>query len=123
MNRDDKRRFKKFAAKNGIDVDNFDLSIVTAHFKTRFIQVITEQSSYLIDLEQKRALRIPGDDASHTYTDGDWYQYENIYSCAVTFPLRMDWYDGDRLLLRTTTPITVINELELSEAAAIAGSL
>ena len=35
----------------------------------------------------------------------------------------MTWQDGDRLVMRTTTPITVVNELTASEALAIAGEL
>ena len=123
MNRHEFRKVKRFAKKKGVDVDNFDMSIVTQHYESDYIQVITEQSSYLIDLKNKRALRIPGDDASHQSNDDVWYGYDTIYSCSVSFPLRMTWNDGDRLIMRTTTPITVVNELSASEALAIAGRL
>jgi hypothetical protein len=104
-------------------VNNPDLSIVTHHYNSDYIQVITEKSSYVIDLANKRALRIPGDEASHVEHDSVWYPYEEIYSCSVSFPLRMTWQDGDRLVMRNTTPITVVNELTASEALAIAGEL
>jgi len=106
-----------------MDVDNPDLGIVTHHYESDYIQVITEQSSYLIDLKDKRALRIPGDEASHQNNDDIWYEYDTIYSCSVSFPLRMTWKSGDDLIMRTTTPITVVNELSASEALAIAGRL
>jgi hypothetical protein len=35
----------------------------------------------------------------------------------------MTWKNGDDLIMRTTTPITVVNELTASEAFAIAGEL
>lgn len=123
MNRGDFRKFKRYAKKKGMDVDNPDLGIVTHHYESDYIQVITEQSSYLIDLKGKRALRIPGDDASHQNNDDIWYEYDTIYSCSVSFPLRMTWNNGDALVMRTTTPITVVNELSASEALAIAGRL
>ena len=123
MNRESFRKYVKYAKSKGIDVNNPDLSIVTHHYESDYIQVITEQSSYLIDLKGKRALRIPGDDASHQSTDDIWYGYDTIYSCSVSFPLRMTWKSGDDLIMRTTTPITVVNELSASEALAIAGRL
>lgn len=123
MNRESFRKYAKYAKSKGIDVNNPDMSIVTQHYKTDYIQVITEQSSYVIDLKNKRALRIPGDDAAHVDTEGLWYEYDQIYSCSVSFPLRMTWKDGDRLIMRTSTPITVVNELTASEALAIAGDL
>jgi hypothetical protein len=123
MNRKDYRTFRKFAKRKGVDVENPDFSIVTQPYNSDYIQVITEQSSYLIDLKNKRALRIAGDDASHSASDSQWYEYDEIYSCSVSFPLRMTWKDGDRLIMRTTTPITLVNELSASEALAIAGTL
>ena len=123
MNRESFRKYAKYAKSKGIDVNNPDMSIVTQHYESDYIQVITEQSSYLIDLKNKRALRIPGDDASHQNTDDVWYGYDTIYSCSVSFPLRMTWQDGDNLIMRTTTPITLVNELSASEALAIAGKL
>lgn len=123
MNRREYRTFRKFAKKKGVDVDNPDFSIVTQPYNSDYIQVLTEKSSYLIDLKGKRALRIPGDDASHVENDTKWYEYDEIYSCSVSFPLRMTWKDGDRLIMRTTTPITLVNELTASEALAIAGEL
>lgn len=123
MNRGDFRKFRRYAKKKGMDVDNPDMGIVTHHYKTDYIQVITEQSSYVIDLKNKRALRILGDESSHVEAEGIWYEYEEIYSCSVSFPLRMTWKDGDRLLMRTSTPITVVNELTNAEAFAIAGDL
>jgi len=123
MNRESFRKYVKYAKSKGIDVNNPDMSIVTHHYESDYIQVITEQSSYVIDLKNKRALRIPGDDAAHVDTEGLWYEYDQIYSCSVSFPLRMTWKDGDRLIMRTSTPITVVNELTASEALAIAGDL
>jgi len=123
MNRGEFRKFKKYAKTKGMDVDNPDFGIVTHHYASDYIQVITEQSSYLIDLKGKRALRIPGDEASHQNNDDIWYEYDTIYSCSVSFPLRMTWKNGDDLIMRTTTPITVVNELSTSEALAIAGRL
>ena len=123
MNRKDYRTFRKFAKKKGVDVENPDFSIVTQPYSSDYIQVLTEQSSYLIDLKGKRALRIPGDESSHQENDDVWYEYDEIYSCSVSFPLRMTWKDGDRLIMRTTTPITLVNELSASEALAIAGKL
>jgi hypothetical protein len=123
MNRESFRKYVKYAKSKGIDVNNPDMSIVTHHYESDYIQVITEQSSYLIDLKGKRALRIPGDDASHQNNDDIWYEYDTIYSCSVSFPLRMTWKNGDDLVMRTTTPITVVNELSASEALAIAGEL
>lgn len=112
MNRKDKRLFLRQAKKHGIDPNKPDLSIVTSHYKTDHIQVITEQSSYIINLKDKVALRVEGDDASHLHHDEEWYPYEDIYSCSVSFPLRMTWKDGDRLIMRTTTPIIAVNELD-----------
>ena len=123
MNRESFRKYVKYAKSKGIDVNNPDLGIVTHHYESDYIQVITEQSSYLIDLKNKRALRIPGDDASHQNNDDIWYEYDTIYSCSVSFPLRMTWKNGDALVMRTTTPITLVNELSASEALAIAGKL
>lgn len=123
MNRESLRRFARLAKKNGLDLENPDFSIVTQPYNSDYIQVLTEQSSYLIDLKGKRALRIPGDDASHIVNDAKWYEYDEIYSCSVSFPLRMTWKDGDRLIMRTTTPITLVNELSASEALAISGEL
>ena len=123
MNRKDFRSAKRFAKKKGVNLEDPDMSIVTQVYQSDYIQVITEQSSYLIDLKNKRALRIPGDDASHQNTDDIWYGYDTIYSCSVSFPLRMTWQDGDNLIMRTTTPIIVVNELSASEALAIAGRL
>ena len=123
MNRKDFRSAKRFAKKKGVNLEDPDMSIVTQVYQSDYIQVITEQSSYLIDLKNKRALRIPGDDASHQNTDDIWYGYDTIYSCSVSFPLRMTWQDGDNLIMRTTTPITLVNELSASEALAIAGKL
>jgi len=118
LNRKDKRAFLREAKKHGIDPNKPDLSMVTAHYKGDYIQVVTEQSAYIINLKDKLALRIEGDDASHLHHDEKWYPYEDIYSCSVSFPLRMSWKDGDRLVLRTTTPIIAVNELD-SEAVAI----
>jgi hypothetical protein len=112
MNRRDKRAFLKQARKNGIDPNNPDLSIVTAHYKSDYIQVVTEASSYIINLKDKLAWRIDGDDASHLTHDAEWYPYEDIYSCSVSFPLRMTWKDGDRLILRESTTIIAVNELD-----------
>jgi hypothetical protein len=123
MNRKDFRSAKRFAKRKGVNLEDPDMSIVTQVYQSDYIQVITEQSSYLIDLKNKRALRIPGDDASHQSTDDIWYGYDTIYSCSVSFPLRMTWQDGDNLIMRTTTPITLVNELSASEALAIAGRL
>ena len=123
MNRESFRKYVKYAKSKGIDVNNPDMSIVTHHYESDYIQVITEQSSYLIDLKGKRALRIPGDDASHQNNDDIWYEYDTIYSCSVSFPLRMTWKNGDDLVMRTTTPITIVIELSASEALAIAGKL
>jgi len=95
MNRKDFRSAKRFAKKKGVNLEDPDMSIVTQVYQSDYIQVITEQSSYLIDLKNKRALRIPGDDASHQNTDDIWYGYDTIYSCSVSFPLRMTWQDGD----------------------------
>jgi hypothetical protein len=125
MNRKDKRAFVKEAKKHGIDPTNPDLSIVTSHYESDYIRVHTEASSYVIDLKNKRALRKEGDDASHLSQDSRWYNYETIYSCSVGFPLRMTWYDGDRLLMRQTTTITRVDELSSEDATAweIAGDL
>ncbi len=112
MNRKDKRAFLREAKKHGIDPNKPDLSVVTAHYQTDHIQVVTEQSSYIINLKDKLALRVEGDDASHLHNDDQWYPYEDIYSCSVSFPLRMTWKDGDRLIMRTTTPIIAVNELD-----------
>lgn len=117
------RRITSLAKKQGLGTDEVNLDIVTDPYESDFIQVITEQSSYLIDLKNKRALRIQGDDAAHVAHDSEWYPYEDIYSCSVSFPLRMTWKDGDRLIMRTSTPITVVNELTAAEAFTIAGSL
>ena len=122
MNRKDKRAFLRQAKKHGIDPTKPDLGIVTAHYTTDYIQVITEASSYVINLKDKVALRIEGDDASHLHHDSEWYPYEDIYSCSVSFPLRMTWYDGDRLLMRSTTPITQVNEITKEEADQICTS-
>lgn len=117
MNRKEKRYVLRRAKKHGIDPNKPDLSVVTAHYTTRYIEVITEKSSYVIDLEDRRAKRIEGDEASHLHHDGEWYPYEDIYSCSVSFPLRMTWKDGDRLILRETTPIIKVNEIaELEES-------
>lgn len=121
MNRKSKRLFLRKAKKHGFDPNNPDLSVVTAHYKTRYIQVVTEQSSYIIDLENKVAQRKEGDDASHLHHDSEWYPYENIYSCSVSFPLRMTWKDGDRLIMRTTTPIIAVNELSDDDARILVG--
>jgi hypothetical protein len=123
MNRKEYRHFRRYAKKKGVDVDNPDFSIVTQPYTSDYIQVLTEKSSYVIDLKGKRALRIPGDDASHSTSDSQWYEYDEIYSCSVSFPLRMTWKDGDRLIMRTTTPITLVNELTPAEALGIAGEL
>lgn len=112
MNRQERRKAAKFIKSKGIDVTKPDLSMVTAHYTTDFIEVITEQSSYIINLRDKLARRKDGDDASHLSHDGEWYPYEDIYSCSVSFPLRMTWYDGDRLIYRESTPIVRVNELE-----------
>ena len=48
----------KFAKKKGFDAKNPDFSVVTSHYESRYIKVITEQSSYIIDLQGKRAQRI-----------------------------------------------------------------
>jgi hypothetical protein len=117
------RRITSLAKKHGLDRDEVNLDIVTDPYESDYIQVITEQSSYLIDLKNKRALRIQGDEDAHTEHDSKWYPYESIYSCSVSFPLRMTWRDGDRLIMRTSTPITLVNELSSSEALAIAGTL
>jgi len=117
------RRITSLAKKQGVGTDDINLDIVTDPYESDYIQVITEQSSYLIDLKNKRALRIQGDDAAHVEHDSEWYPYEDIYSCSVSFPLRMTWKDGDRLIMRTSTPITVVNELSAAEALAIAGKL
>lgn len=111
MNRQAKRKVAKFIKSKGIDVTKPDLSMVTAHYKTDLIEVLTEESRYVINLKDKLMLRIEGDDASHLHHDGDWYPYEDIYSCSVSFPLRVTWYDGDRLLMRESTPIIVVNEI------------
>ena len=50
MNRESFRKYAKYAKSKGIDVNNPDLSIVTHHYKSDYIQVITEKSSYVIDL-------------------------------------------------------------------------
>jgi len=112
MNREEKRNALRFAKKHGIDPNNPDLSIVTAHYSSDYIQVVTEASSYIINLKDKLALRIEGDDASHLTHDTEWYPYEDIYSCSVSFPLRMTWKDGDRLIMRETTSIIAVNELD-----------
>jgi hypothetical protein len=116
MGRAENRKALRFARK----LADSDLSVVTAHYKTDYIQVITEQSSYVIDLKNKRALRIAGDEASHLEEDSQWYEYEQIFSCSVSFPLRMTWKNQDRLIMRTTTPITEVNELTEEEAMKIA---
>ena len=121
MNRKSKRAFLRSAKKHGIDPTNPDLSIVTAHFEKDHIQVVTEQSSYIINLRDKLALRIEGDDASHLHHDSEWYPYEDIYSCSVSFPLRMTWKDGDRLIMRTTTPIIAVNELDEDALRVLVG--
>lgn len=112
MNREQRRKAAKFARSRGIDVTRPDLGVVTAPYKTDYIEVVTEQSRYTINLKDKLMRRIEGDDASHLTHDGDWYPYEDIYSCSVSFPLRVTWYDGDRLLLRETTPILEVIEME-----------
>ena len=112
MNRQERRKAAKFIKSKGVDVTNPDLSIVTAHYKTDIIEVITEESRYFINLKDKMMRRIGGDDASHLHHDGEWYPYEDIYSCSVSFPLRVTWYDGDRLLMRESTTIIRVNELE-----------
>ena len=112
MNRKDRRSFLKQAKKHGIDPNKPDLSMVTAHYSSDHIQVITEKSSYLINLKDKLVKRVDGDDASHLHHDSEWYPYEDIYSCSVSFPLRMTWKDGDRLILRESTTIVAVNELD-----------
>ena len=112
MNRKDKRSLLRQAKKHGIDPSKPDLSVVTAHYTTDHIQVVTEKSSYIINLKDKLALRVDGDDASHLTHDTEWYPYEDIYSCSVSFPLRMTWKDGDRLILRESTTIIAVNELD-----------
>lgn len=119
MNREERRAALKFAKTKGINVVEPDLSIVTAHHKSDYLHVITEQSSYVLNIKDKRALRINGDDASHLHHDGDWYAYEDLFSCSVGFPLRFTWYDGDRLLIRETTFITQVNEITKEEADQI----
>jgi hypothetical protein len=122
MNRRSRREALKFAKKQGFDPTKPDLGVVTAHYTTDHIQVITEASSYVINLKDKVALRIEGDDASHLHHDSEWYPYDEIYSCSVGFPLRMTWYDGERLLLRETTLITQVNEITKEEADQICTS-
>jgi hypothetical protein len=112
MNRKDRRSFLRQAKKHGIDPNKPDLSVVTAHYSSDYIQVITEQSSYIINLKDKLVKRVEGDDASHLHHDSEWYPYEDIYSCSVSFPLRMTWKDGDRLILRESTTIIAVNELD-----------
>lgn len=112
MNREERRNAMRFVKKKGVDVSNPDLSVVTAHYATDHIQVVTEKSSYIINLKDKLALRVDGDDASHLTHDTEWYPYEDIYSCSVSFPLRMTWKDGDRLILRESTTIIAVNELD-----------
>jgi hypothetical protein len=112
MNRRDKRSLLRQAKKHGIDPTKPDLSVVTAHYTKDYIQVVTEKSSYIINLKDKLALRVDGDDASHLTHDTEWYPYEDIYSCSVSFPLRMTWKDGDRLILRESTTIIAVNELD-----------
>jgi hypothetical protein len=120
LNRKERRAFARSAKRNGVDLDNPDFSIVTAHYTSDYIYVHTEASSYLIDLKNKRALRQRGDEASHLGdVDSRWYEYEHIFSCSVSFPLRMTWKDGDRLILRETTPITRVDELSDEEALAV----
>lgn len=121
LNRRDRRSFLRKAKKHGIDPNKPDLSVVTAHYTTDIIQVVTEASSYIINLKEKVALRIEGDDASHLHHDSQWYPYEDIYSCSVSFPLRMTWKDGDRLIMRTTTPIIAVNELSDEDARLLIG--
>jgi hypothetical protein len=112
MNRQERRKATRFAKTKGIDVTDPDLSVVTAHYESDYIQVVTKASSYIINLRDKLVLRVDGDDASHLHHDSDWYSYEDIYSCSVSFPLRLTWYDGDRLLLRQSTTIIAVNELD-----------
>jgi hypothetical protein len=112
VNRQERRKAARFVRSKGIDVTNPDLGVVTAHYESDHIQVVTEASSYIINLRDKLVLRIEGDDASHLHHDSEWYPYEDIYSCSVSFPLRMTWKDGDRLLMRTTTTIIAVNELD-----------
>ena len=112
MKRKERRNNAMMARKLGIDLDNPDLSIVTAHYTTKYIRVTTQESSYVINLEDRRAMRKEGDEASHLLNDSEWYDYDEIYSCSVGFPLRMTWYDGERLLLRETTLITEVLEFD-----------
>jgi hypothetical protein len=115
MNRKDKREFLRKAKQHGFDPSKPDLSVVTAPYTKRYISVVTEQSTYLIDLQTRTARRNPGDEASHLSHDSEWYPYEDIYSCSVSFPLRMTWKDGERLLYRETTPIIRVDELDVLE--------
>lgn len=122
MNRQGKRKALKVAKKLGFDPAKPDLGVVTAHYTSDHIQVITEQSSYVINLKERTALRIEGDEAAHLSHNSQWYPYDEIYSCSVGFPLRMTWHDGDRLLMRTTTLITQVNELTQEEVEQICGA-
>ena len=117
MGRSENRKWMKLAKKKGFDAKNPDFSVVTSHYESRYIKVITAQSSYIIDLQGKRAQRVPGDEASHLNNDSDWYEYDIIYSCSVSFPLRMTWKDGDRLIMRETTPIKEVIELSSEETS------
>lgn len=122
MGRREIRKAKRFARMKGIDLDNPNFDVVMAPYKTGFVKVVTEQSSYIIDIKGHRALRIPGDEASHLNEDSTWYDYETIFSCSVSFPLRMTWYNNDRLIMRETTPIKEVIDLTEEEVMQIANS-
>lgn len=76
------------------------------------LRVTTASGSvYLIDKEEQTAERLPGNDAGALSGDGRPVRYHEIGGIYVGSPFQYTWTLGDQLKLRSTTPVTKIEEV------------
>jgi hypothetical protein len=80
-------------------------------------EVVTESSSYILNLDDKLAIRVPGKEAENLRKDREWFRIHKILSCEIGKPMILLCSEiNDRLDVFTTRRSThVIKITELKE--------
>lgn len=82
--------------------------------------VRTEASSYLLDLDAKKGLRIPGQDAAELRRDNQWFLVHKVMDCTVGNPMVLLCSEiNERSDVFTTRRSTIVTKIEAKEAANV----
>lgn len=86
-----------------------DLAFIPSDATGRW-QIATRNSDYILDLDNRRVMRLPSAQADPLDYDGDWASVTFV-EVEKGFPAVFQWLDGDRVRLRYTSDVQGITQL------------